>query len=175
MEILKTKKIDRRGSLFIPRGEDTKYEVLFNVSTSKEKVESVIEVSYEVSFHGRQTTRVFLDIPTEQSQILWMKQDHKKLQKLVEKKRNMYINFKKIMEMYSDGGKSSETKNWFVRFLSKHDYEIINQIERENHSSFMDECGGGCSFDEDGVMISTEKERPEDFEEWNDLKKKYKK
>ena len=160
MKKLKVKKIDRRGNLIVPLTQDTKYEVLFHVLTSNEKIESVIEVSYEGNFSGRQTTRVFLDIPTEQSQILWMKQDHKTLQELVEKKQNMYIDFKKIMEMYSDGGKSSDTKNWFVRFLSRHDFEIINQIERENHSSFMDECGGGYSSDEDNVMISTHKESP---------------
>ena len=91
MEKLKVKKIDRRGNLIVPLTQDTKYEVLFHVLTSNEKIESVIEVSYEGNFSGRQTTRVFLDIPTEQSQILWMKQDHKTLQELVEKKQNMCL------------------------------------------------------------------------------------
>ena len=65
---------------------------------------------------------------------------HKTLQKDLEKCKGNYeeIDFKHCMKKYAKGG-DRITKNWSVRFLSHHDFEIINQIEREFESKFWEE------------------------------------
>ena len=73
---------------------------------------------------------------------------------------------KKLMKMYENGG-DKLTRNWSIRFLSEHDFEIINQIERENDSRFLKECGGSYQMEGDRLTF-TKKERPEEFkEEWD--------
>ena len=72
-----------------------------------------------------------------------MNKDFKTLQNIYKNSKDNYeeVDFKHIMKMYEKGG-DKYSKNWSVRFLSEHDFEIINMIEQENENKFMDECEG---------------------------------
>ena len=120
------------------------YIAEFRVGSAPEKEGTVMDISWEGAKHlgslGRITKRLDLNISPEQTRILWENKDHKTLQKELEKcKENYeYIDFKHCLKMYEKGG-DRHTKNWSVRFLSQHDFEIINQIEREYESRLWEE------------------------------------
>ena len=125
--------------------EDNKmYIAEFRVGSAPEKEGTVMDISWEGAKHlgglGRTTKRHYLNISPEQTRILWENKDHKTLQKELEKCKGNYenIDFKHCLKMYEKGG-DRLTKNWSVRFLSQHDFEIINQIEREYESRFWEE------------------------------------
>ena len=123
--------------------EDNKmYIAEFRVGSAPEKEGTVMDISWESKGMdlGRITKRLYLNISPEQTRNLWENQDHKTLQKDLEKCKGNYenIDFKHCMKMYAKGG-DRITKNWSVRFLSHHDFEIINQIEREFESKFWEE------------------------------------
>ena len=111
----------------------------FRVGSAPEKEGCVMDISWD-SMVGRITKRHWFNISPEQTRILWENKDHKTLQKELEKcKENYeYIDFKHCLKMYENGG-DRHTKNWSVRFLSQHDFEIINQIEREYESRLWEE------------------------------------
>ena len=120
------------------------YIAEFRVGSAPEKEGTVMDISWEGAKHlgglGRTTKRHYLNISPEQTRILWENKDHKTLQKELEKCKENYenIDFKHCLKMYEKGG-DRLTKNWSVRFLSQHDFEIINQIEREYESRFWEE------------------------------------
>ena len=120
------------------------YIAEFRVGSAPEKEGTVMDISWEGAKHlgglGRITKRLDLNISPEQTRILWENQDHKTLQKELDKCKQNYdnIDFKHCLKMYEKGG-DRITKNWSVRFLSHHDFEIINQIEREYESRFLEE------------------------------------
>ena len=120
------------------------YIAEFRVGSAPEKEGTVMDISWEGAKHlgglGRITKRLDLNISPEQTRILWENKDHKTLQKELEKCKENYenIDFKHCLKMYEKGG-DRLTKNWSVRFLSHHDFEIINQIEREYESRFLEE------------------------------------
>ena len=120
------------------------YIAEFRVGSAPEKEGTVMDISWEGAKHlgglGRTTKRHYLNISPEQTRILWENKDHKTLQKELEKCKGNYenIDFKHCLKMYEKGG-DRLTKNWSVRFLSQHDFEIINQIEREYESRFWEE------------------------------------
>ena len=123
--------------------EDNKvYCAEFRVGSAPEKEGTVMDISWESKGIdlGRITKRLYLNISPEQTRNLWENQDHKTLQKDLEKCKGNYenIDFKHCMKMYAKGG-DRITKNWSVRFLSHHDFEIITQIEREYESRFWEE------------------------------------
>ena len=124
--------------------DNTIYKVEFTVGTSPDKKRTVMDLSWE----GRTSPypiskRYWLDIKPEQARILWMNKDFKTLQNIYKNSKDNYeeVDFKHIMKMYEKGG-DKYSKNWSVRFLSEHDFEIINMIEQENENKFMDECEG---------------------------------
>ena len=132
------------------------------------RVNTVMDISWEINgMYQRIIKRHFFDLSPEKTCILWMKKDHKTLQKEFRKCNRNYENtdFKHCMKQYDNGG-SEVTKNWSVRFLTQHDFETINQIEQQNNKSFMDECGGGYSCEGD-KMIHTKKENPEESDSFN--------
>jgi len=116
----------------------------FRVGSAPEKEGTVMDISWEGAKHlgglGRTTKRHYLNISPEQTRNLWENQDHKTLQKDLEECKGNYerIDFKHCMKKYEKGG-DRITKNWSVRFLSHHDFEIINQIEREFERKLLDE------------------------------------
>ena len=118
------------------------YIAEFRVGSAPEKEGTVMDISWESKGIdlGRFTKRNSLNISPEQTRILWENQDHKTLQKELDKSKQNYdnIDFKHCLKMYEKGG-DRITKNWSVRFLSHHDFEIINQIEREYESRFLEE------------------------------------
>ena len=120
------------------------YIAEFRVGSAPEKEGTVMDISWEGAKHleslGRITKRLDLNISPEQTRILWENKDHKTLQKELEKCKENYenIDFKHCLKMYEKGG-DRLTKNWSVRFLSHHDFEIINQIERECESRLWEE------------------------------------
>ena len=120
------------------------YIAEFRVGSAPEKEGTVMDISWEGAKHlgslGRITKRLDLNISPEQTRILWENKDHKTLQKELEKCKENYenIDFKRCLKMYEKGG-DRHTKNWSVRFLSQHDFEIINQIEREYESRLWEE------------------------------------
>ena len=124
--------------------DNTVYCAEFRVGSAPEKEGTVMDISWEGAKHlgglGRTTKRHYLNISPEQTRILWENKDHKTLQKELEKCKENYenIDFKHCLKMYEKGG-DRLTKNWSVRFLSQHDFEIINQIEREYESRFREE------------------------------------
>ena len=124
--------------------DNTVYCAEFRVGSAPEKEGTVMDISWEGAKHlgglGRITKRLDLNISPEQTRILWENKDHKTLQKELEKCKENYenIDFKHCLKMYEKGG-DRLTKNWSVRFLSQHDFEIINQIEREYESRFWEE------------------------------------
>ena len=123
--------------------EDNKmYIAEFRVGSAPEKEGTVMDITWESKGIdlGRFTKRNSLNISPEQTRILWENQDHKTLQKELDKCKENYdnIDFKHCLKMYEKGG-DRITKNWSVRFLSHHDFEIINQIEREYESRFLEE------------------------------------
>ena len=125
------------------RVEDNKvYYAEFKVGSAPEKEGTVMDISWESKGMdlGRITKRFYLNISPEQTRNLWENQDHKTLQKDLEKCKDNYeeLDFKHCMKKYAKGG-DRITKNWSVRFLSHHDFEIINQIEREFESKFWEE------------------------------------
>ena len=146
------------------------YIAEFRVGSAPEKEGTVMDISWESKGMdlGRITKRHYLNISPEQTRILWMKRDHKTLQKEFKKCKQNFENtdFKHCMKKYEKGG-DRITKNWSVRFLSHHDFEIINQIERQNEDRFMEECGGSYRMEGDRLTF-TKKESPEEFkEEWD--------
>ena len=118
------------------------YIAEFRVGSAPEKEGCVMDISWESKGMdlGRITKRIYLNISPEQTRNLWENQDHKTLQKDLEKCKGNYenIDFKHCMKMYAKGG-DRITKNWSVRFLSHHDFEIINQIERDFERKLLDE------------------------------------
>ena len=124
--------------------DNTVYCAEFRVGSAPEKEGTVMDISWEGAKHlgglGRTTKRHYLNISPEQTRILWENKDHKTLQKELEKCKGNYenIDFKHCLKMYEKGG-DRLTKNWSVRFLSHHDFEIINQIERECESRLWEE------------------------------------
>ena len=153
--------------------EDNKmYIAEFRVSSAPEKEGCVMDISWEgnkeLGSVCDTTKRHWFNISPEQTRILWMKRDNKTLQKEFKKCKQNFENtdFKHCMKMYENGG-CDLTRNWSVRFLSHHDFEIINQIERVNDSRFTKECGG--SYQTVGDRLSfTQKDRPEEFKnEWD--------
>ena len=120
------------------------YIAEFRVGSAPEKEGTVMDISWEGAKHlgglGRITKRLDLNISPEQTRILWENKDHKTLQKELDKCKENYdnIDFKHCLKMYEKGG-DRITKNWSVRFLSHHDFEIINQIERECESRLWEE------------------------------------
>ena len=116
--------------------EDNKvYCAEFRVGSAPEKEGTVMDISWESKGIdlGRITKRLYLNISPEQTLNLWEMQDHKTLQKDLEECKGNYekIDFKHCMKKYEKGG-DRITKNWSVRFLSHHDFEIITQIERDS-------------------------------------------
>ena len=152
------------------RIEDNKmYVAEFAVGSAPEKEGCVMDISWEGNkrLGGTTTKRHWFNISPEQTQILWMKRDYKTLQKEFKKCKQNFerTDFKHCMKQYQNGG-CDLTRNWSVRFLSLHDFEIINQIERQNEDRFMEECGG--SFQREGDRLTfTKKERPDDFHDWD--------
>ena len=148
--------------------EDNKiYIAEFRVGSAPEKEGCVMDISWD-SIVSRTTKRHWFNISPEQTRILWMKKDHKTLKKEFKKCKQNYENtdFKHCMKMYENGG-CDLSQNWSVRFLSHHDFEIINQIERQNEDRFMEECGGSYHMEGDRLTF-TKKESPEEFkEEWD--------
>ena len=114
--------------------DNTVYCAEFRVGSAPEKEVTVMDISWEGNkqLGGNTTKRHWFNISPEQTRILWENKDHKTLQKELEKCKENYenIDFKHCLKMYEKGG-DRLTKNWSVRFLSQHDFEIINQIERE--------------------------------------------
>ena len=150
--------------------DNTVYCAEFRVGSAPEKEGTVMDISWEGAKHlgglGRTTKRHYLNISPEQTRILWMKKDHKTLKKEFKKCKQNYENtdFKHCMKMYENGG-DKLTRNWSIRFLSEHDFEIINQIERGNEDRFYNECGGGFSMSGHTLQY-TKKERPDDFQDF---------
>ena len=118
------------------------YIAEFRVGSAPEKEGTVMDISWESKGMdlGRITKRLYLNISPEQTRNLWENKDHKTLQKELDKCKENYdnIDFKHCLKMYEKGG-DRITKNWSVRFLSHHDFEIINQIERECESRLWEE------------------------------------
>ena len=138
---------------------------------------TVVDISWELSkeFGGMEVKKTIhlMNISPEQSRILWMKRDHKTLQKIYNKSGNYEdIEFKQCMKMYENGGveegRENLTRNWSVRFLSPHDSKIIKHMEYENERKFYEECGGGFSW-EDGRII-TQKEQNKTLDDVMNLK-----
>lgn len=147
----------------IPTENNTIYKVEFTVGSNPNDEVTVMDISWDIEgILHRVTKRHYFDLSPEKTRILWMKKDHKTLKKEFDKcNRNYEItDFKHCMKQCDTGG-SDGTINWSVRFLSQHDFDIINQIEDQNHKSFMDECGGGYSCEGD-KLIHTKKENPEE-------------
>ena len=142
MEKVEEVKVVRKRTNCV-RVEDNKvYCAEFRVGSAPEKEGTVMDISWESKGMdlGRITKRLYLNISPEQTRNLWENQDHKTLQKDLEECKRNYerIDFKHCMKKYEKGG-DRITKNWSVRFLSHHDFEIINQIEREFESKFWEE------------------------------------
>ena len=149
--------------------EDNKmYIAEFRVGSAPEKEVTVMDISWEGNkqLGGNTTKRHWFNISPEQTRILWMKKDHKTLKKEFKKCKQNFENtdFKHCMKMYENGG-DKLTRNWSIRFLSEHDFEIINQIERGNEDRFYNECGGGFSMSGHTLQY-TKKERPDDFQDF---------
>ena len=166
LENRKVVKIEKSQSCILVE-DNTIHKVEFTVGSSPDKKRTVMDLSWE-GYHmgGTITKRYWLDLQPEQTRILWMKRDYKTLQRILKKSEGNYeyIDFKHCMKMYEKGG-DKNSKNWTVRFLSEHDFEIINLIEQGNERKFMDECGG--SYHSEGhKLLYTKKEKPEEF---NDL------
>jgi hypothetical protein len=141
MEVKEVRVVRKRTNCV--RVENNKvYIAEFRVGSAPEKEGTVMDISWESKGIdlGRITKRLYLNISPEQTRNLWENQDHKTLQKDLEECKGNYerIDFKHCMKKYEKGG-DRITKNWSVRFLSHHDFEIINQIEREFERKLLDE------------------------------------